>query len=122
MYNVSSFGTDRFRSMYVCASSLSFAAGMAADPQLHVVVFLEGTEDRLCYMKAKTDAAQVFRTCKLKARCNEGTLQTLFGLDIAENEPGLSAGIYRFTPAESLGMSPGSNVVIGGLLRLFMVD
>lgn len=65
MYNVSSFGTDRFRSMYVCASSLSFAAGMAADPQLHVVVFLEGTEDRLCYMKAKTDAAQVFRTCKL---------------------------------------------------------
>ena len=95
---------------------------MAADPQLHVVVFLEGTEDRLCYMKAKTDAAQVFRTCKLKARCNEGTLQTLFGLDIAENEPGLSAGIYRFTPAESLGMSPGSNFVIGGLLRLSMVD
>lgn len=108
--------------MYVCASSLSLAAGMAADPQVHVVAFLEGTEDQVCYMKAKTDATQVFKTCKLKARCNEGTLQTLFGLDIAENEPGLSAGIYHFTPAESLGMSPDSNFVVGKLLRLSMVD
>lgn len=68
MCNVSSFGTDRFGSMYACASSFSLAAGMAADPQVPVVVFLKGTEDRLCYMKAKIDAAQVFKTCKLKAR------------------------------------------------------
>lgn len=108
--------------MHVCASSFSLAAGMAADPQVRVVVFLEGTEDRLCYMKAETDASQVFKTCKLKARCDEGTLQTSFGMGVADNEPGLSAGVYRFTPAESLGMSPGFNLVTGGLVRLSMVD
>jgi len=47
-------------------------AGMAADPLLHVVVKLQGTEDLLCYLKAATLAVQVFNTCKIKAKCQEG--------------------------------------------------
>ena len=54
--------------VFVCiyALSLWLDAGMAADPLLHVVVKLQGTEDLLCYLKAATLAVQVFKTCKIK--------------------------------------------------------
>ena len=39
-------------------------AEMAADPLLHVVVNLQGTEELLCYTKAATLAAQVFKIAK----------------------------------------------------------
>ncbi len=83
---------------------------MAADPLLHVVVKLQGTEDLLCYLKAATLAVQVFKTCKIKAKCQEGTLQDAIGMDIVEDGTALSAGTYFFTPAESIGMSPLSTL------------
>ena len=83
---------------------------MAADPLLHVVVKLQGTEEQLCYMKAATLASQLFATCKAKAKCQEGTLQDASGMDLAEDGTELSAGIYFFTPAESTGMSSSSTL------------
>ena len=50
-------------------------------------------------------AAQVFKTCKVRAKCQEGTLQDASGMDLVEDGTELSAGIYFFTPAESTGMS-----------------
>jgi len=90
-------------------------AGMAADPLLHVVVKLQGTEELLCYVKHAALAAQVFKTCKLKAKCQEGTLQDANGMDIVEDGSELSAGTYFFTPAEPIGMSPlsTSNCPVG---------
>ncbi|DBA87379.1 TPA: hypothetical protein ACH3X1_004423 [Trebouxia sp. C0004] len=64
---------------------------MAADPLLHVVVKLQGTEELLCCLKAATLAAQVFNTCKLRAKCQEGTLQDASGMDIVEDVTKLSA-------------------------------
>ena len=78
---------------------------MAADPLLHVVVKLQGTEELLCYLKAATLAVQVFKTCKVKAKCLEGTLQDANGMDLVEDSSELSAGTYIFTPAEPTGMS-----------------
>ena len=46
--------------MHLCINFV-FDAGMVADPLLHVVVKLQGTEDLLCFMKASTLAAHVFR-------------------------------------------------------------
>ena len=80
-------------------------AGMAADPLLHIVVKLQGTEELLCYMPADTLAVQVFKICKLKAKCLEDTLQHASGMDLVEDGRELSAGTYTFTPAESTGMS-----------------
>ena len=78
---------------------------MAADPLLHVVVKLQGTDELICYMKDATLAAQVFKTCKVRAKCQEGTLQDANGMDLAEDGTELSAGVYFFTPAESTGTS-----------------
>ncbi|KAL0039519.1 hypothetical protein WJX77_000460 [Trebouxia sp. C0004] len=61
----------------------------------------EGTEELLCYLKAATLAAQVFKTCKFRTKCQEGTLQDASGMDIVEDGTELSAGTYFFTPAES---------------------
>ncbi len=91
------------RSVYIRCLWLN--AGMAADPLLHVVVKLQGTEELMCYMKAATVAAQVFKTCKVRAKCQEGTLQDASGMDLVEDGTELSAGTYFFTPAESTGMS-----------------
>ncbi len=91
------------RSVYI--QCLWLNAGMAADPLLHVVVKLQGTEELMCYMKAATVAAQVFKTCKVRAKCQEGTLQDASGMDLVEDGTELSAGTYFFTPAESTGMS-----------------
>ena len=85
-------------------------AGMAADPQLHVVVKLQGTEEQLCYVKAATLAAQVFKTCKVKAKCQEGTLQDAHGMDLVEDASELPAGIYFFTPAAPTGTSSMSTM------------
>ena len=93
------------QSRSVCIICLWLNAGMAADPLLHVVVKLQGTEELLCYVKAATLAAQVFKTCKLRAKCQEGTLQDASGMDIVEDGSELSAGTYFFAPAESPGMS-----------------
>ncbi|KAL0029337.1 hypothetical protein WJX77_000354 [Trebouxia sp. C0004] len=79
------------------------ATGMAADPLLHIVVKLQGTEELLCYTNATTLAAQVFRMCKVRAKCQQGTLQNVTGMDLAEDDTELLAGIYFFTPAESPG-------------------
>ena len=79
-----------------------------ADPLLHVVVKLQGIEELVCYMKAATVAAQVFNTCKFRARCQEGTLQDASGMDLADDDTELSAANYIFTPAESRGMSSSS--------------
>ena len=79
---------------------------MAADPRLHVVVKLRGTEELICYMKAATLAAEVYRICKVTAKCQEGTLHEASGMALAEDGTELSAGTYFFTPAESMGMSP----------------
>ena len=81
-------------------------AGMAADPLLHVVVKLQGIEDLLCYVKAATLAVPVFKTCKFKRKCQEGTLQDAIGMDIIEDGASSASGVYFFTPAESIGMSP----------------
>ena len=81
---------------------------MAADPLLHIVVKLQGTEELLCYTNATTLAAQVFRMCKVRAKCQQGTLQNVSGMDLAEDDTELPAGIYFFTPAESTGMSSTS--------------
>ena len=89
----------------MCAHSLWLNAGMAAEPLLHIVVKLQGTEELLCYMKAATLAAQVFKTCKTKAKCQEGTLQDAIGMDLAEDGTELSAGVYFFTPAEPTGIA-----------------
>ena len=90
--------------MKMCTLSVA-VAGMAADPLLHVVVKLQGTEELVCYMKAATLAVQVFKTCKVRAKCLEGTLQDASGLDLVEDSSELSAGTYFFTPAEPTGMS-----------------
>ena len=87
------------------AHCLWLIAGMAAEPLLHIVVKLQGTEELLCYMKAATLAAQVFKTCKIKAKCQQGTLQDAIGMDLAEDGTELSAGVYFFTPAEPTGIS-----------------
>lgn len=81
---------------------------MAADPQLDIVVKLQGTEELLCYMDAATSAAHVFEICKLRAKCQQGTLHKVSGKDLAANDTELPAGIYIFTPAESTGMSATS--------------
>jgi len=91
------------RSVYIRCLWLN--AGMAPDPLLHFVVKLQGTEELMCYMKAATVATQVFKTCKVKAKCQEGTLQDASGMDLAEDGAELSAGVYFFTPAQSTGMS-----------------
>ncbi|KAL0029338.1 hypothetical protein WJX77_000354 [Trebouxia sp. C0004] len=87
----------------VDASQVFQATGMAADPLLHIVVKLQGTEELLCYTNATTLAAQVFRMCKVRAKCQQGTLQNVTGMDLAEDDTELLAGIYFFTPAESPG-------------------
>ena len=78
---------------------------MAADPMRYVVVKLQGTEEVLCFLKAATMAAQVLKVCKLRAKCQEGTLLNASGRDKVEDGTELSAGIYRFTSAETTGMS-----------------
>lgn len=80
-------------------------AEMAADPLRHIVVKLQGTEELLCYMKAAILAVQVFKTCKVKTKCLEGTLQDANGMDLVEDSSELSAGTYFFTPAAPTGMS-----------------
>ena len=80
-------------------------AGMAADPLRHIVVKLQGTEELVCYMKAATLAVQVFKTCKVRAKCLEGTLQDANDMDLVEDGSELSAGTYFFTPAGPTGMS-----------------
>ena len=89
----------------MCIHCLWLNAGMAADALLHVVVKLQGTEELLCFMKAATLAAQVIKTCKVRAKCQEGTLQDASGMDLLEDNTELSAGIYLFTPAESTGVT-----------------
>ena len=59
-------------------------AGMTADPLRHIVVF---------------------KTCKVRAKCLEGTLQDANGMDLVEDGSELSAGTYFFTPAGLTGMS-----------------
>ena len=98
------------QSRRVCVQCLWLNAGMAADPLLHVVVKLQGTEELVCYMKAATLAAQVFKTCKVRAKCQQGTLQDASGMDLAEDDAELSAGNYIFTPAESTGVSSSSSL------------
>ena len=83
---------------------------MGADPLLHVVVKLQGTEELVCYMKSATLAAQVFKTCKVRAKCQEGGLQDASGMDLADDDTELLAGNYIFTPAESRGMSSSSTM------------
>lgn len=56
-------------------------------------------------MKNAAQAAQVGKTCKIRARCQEGILQDASGLDLAEDDTKLSAGVYFFTPAESAGVT-----------------
>ena len=58
-------------------------------------------------MKVVTLAAQVFKTCKARAKCQEGTLQDASGMDLVEDGTELSASIYIkfFTPAKSSGKS-----------------
>ena len=94
----------------VCTVSVA-PAGMAADPLLHVVVKLQGTEELVCYMKAATLAAQVFKTCKVRAKCLEGTLQDANGMDLVEDSSELSAGTYFFTPAGLTGMSSNATML-----------
>ena len=94
---------------------------MAADPLLHVVVKLQGTEELLCYVKAATLAAQVFKTCKLRAKCQEGTLQDASGMDIVEDGSELSAGTYFFAPAEPPGVSSISTFSYSMLLFMFSI-
>ena len=89
----------------MCAHCPWLNAGTAAEPLLHIVVKLHSTEELLCYMKATTLAAQVFKTCKIKAKCQEGTLQDAIGMDLAEDGTELPAGVYFFTPAEPTGIS-----------------
>lgn len=86
------------------AIMLLLDAGTAADPLLRIIVKLQGSEEPLCYLKAATPAALVFRTCNLRAKCQEGLLQDAAGMDLVEDDTKLSAGIYFFLPAESLGM------------------
>ena len=74
-------------------------AGIAADPLLHIVVKLQGTEELVCYMKAATLAVQVFKTCKVRAKCLEGTLQDANGMDPVEDGSELSTGTYFFNPS-----------------------
>ena len=90
--------------------SLWLNAGMAADPLLHIVVKLQDTDELLCFMQAATLAAQVFKICKVRAKCQEGTLQDASGMDLVEDSTELSAGVYFFTPAEATGMSSISNL------------
>lgn len=61
------------------------STGMAAASLLHVVVKLQGTDELRRFMKDATLAAQVFKNCKLRARCQEGILQDASGLDLAED-------------------------------------
>ena len=85
--------------------SLWLVAGMAADPLLHIVVKLQGMEEQLCYMKASTLAVHVFKICKVRAKCQEGTLKDASGIDLFDDSTELSAGVYFFTPAEPTGRS-----------------
>ena len=94
----------------VYIQSLWLDAGMAADPLLHIVVKLQGTEEQLCYTKASTLAVHVFKICKVRAKCQEGTLQDASGMDLVEDSTELSAGVYFFTPAESTGRSSVSTL------------
>ena len=82
---------------------------MAADPLLHVVVKLKGREELLCYAEAATLAAQVFRMCKVNAKCQQGALQNVSGRDLAEDDTELPADIYFFIPAEPTGASSSSS-------------
>ena len=91
---------------------------MAANPLLHVVVKLQGTEDLLCFLKAATLATQVIKDCKVTAKCQEGRLQDASGMTIVEDSTALPAGTYFFTPAESIGMSILSNMSCTALLGL----
>ena len=84
---------------------------MAADPLLHVVVKLQGTDDLLCFMKASTLAAHVLKACKLRFKCREGTLQDAIGMEIVEDGTQLAAGPYFFTPAEAVAMSSSLSAV-----------
>ena len=77
---------------YVGTPDLWLNAGMAADPLLHIVVKLQGTEKLLRHVRRATLAAQVFRTCKLKAKWQEGTLQDDSGMDIVEDNTEHLAG------------------------------
>ena len=45
-------------------------------------------------MKVVTLAAQVFKTCKARAKCQEGALQDASGMDLVEDGTELSASIY----------------------------
>ena len=93
------------QSCSVHTTSLWLEAEMAADPLLHVVVKLRSTEELICYMKAATLAAEVYRTCTVMAKCREGALRDVNGMALADDGTELGAGIYFFTPAESMGMS-----------------
>lgn len=73
------------QSCHVCTQSLWLNAGMAADPLLHVVVKLQGTDQLLCYTKAATSAAHVFKVCKRRAKCQEGGLQNASVMDLVLN-------------------------------------
>ena len=96
----------------IYTQSLWLIAGMAADPLLHVVVKLQGTEELLCYMQAATSAAQIFEICKVGAKCQKGRLQTAYGMDLVADSTELSPGVYFFTPAESTGRSSVYFVII----------
>ena len=78
---------------------------MAADPLLHIMVKLQDTDELLCFMKAATLAAEVYRISKVIAKCHEGALMDANGMALAEDGTELSAGVYFFTPAEATGMS-----------------
>ena len=89
----------------VYTQTLWLNAGMAADPLLHVVVKLQGTEELSCYTQAATSAAQIFELCKVVAKCQKGRLQTANGMDLVADSTELPAGVYFFTPVESTGES-----------------
>ena len=93
------------------AFTLWLDAGMAADLLLHVVVKLQGTEDLLCFMKASTLAAHVLKACKLRFKCQEGTLQDANGMEVVDDGIQLAAGTYFFTPAEAVGTSSSLSAV-----------
>ncbi|KAL0036414.1 hypothetical protein WJX77_006991 [Trebouxia sp. C0004] len=57
-----------------------------SEQAIPAAVKLQGTEELLCYLKDATLAGQVFKTCKLRANCQEGTLQAASGMDIVGDE------------------------------------
>ena len=76
---------------------------MTADPLLHVVVQLRSSQELICYMQALT--AEVYRICKVTAKCQEGALQDANGMALADDGTELSAGTCFFTQAKPTDMS-----------------